>query len=305
MSKNSFCGVICVLLFALVTQTAFSADKDKYAVANIWEAGSYTLRQDCFISLITSVDKKVASRDQTQVLFTWHADVSELEDGGIQKMNLQASRVMLRYDSNNEELAFFDSSNEGANNDFVKEVFRRFTSASVEVVFKNGEIENVSVKKDVWEGFEPEAEDEKAFFERFQALLTKETFKQIFDPFCWVANQEEVSVKDKWSNDVITTVQGVGDQNLTWDCKLDSVKKSGSSTFANVVADSALEVKVNDLLTANLKANLKVKFNTRIGSPVELESRTTVTAVKKSDNTEEPEKNIVALQRNNLTVARR
>ncbi|MBP5621279.1 MAG: hypothetical protein J6X44_04620, partial [Thermoguttaceae bacterium] len=63
--------------------------------------------------------------------------------------------------------------------------------------------------------------------------------------------------------------------------------------------------KVNDLSTAKLEATLKVKFNAKIGSPVELESRTTVTAVKKSDNSEEPEMNIVGLQRNNLTVAKR
>ncbi len=305
MNKNTLWIFICILFYAFVARTSFGEDNAKYSVANIWEAGSYTLRQDCFISLITSIDKKVVSKDQTQVLFTWHADVSELQEDGVQKMNLQAARVMLRYEVNNTELTFFDSSNESSNSDFVNEVFRRFTSASIEVVFKNGEIENVSVKEDVWKGFQPEGEDEKAFFHRFQSLLDKETFKQIFDPFFWVANQEDVAVKDEWSNDIVTNIQGVGNRNLIWNCKLDSVKKAGASSYANVTADSSLDVEVANILKADLKASLKVKFNTRIGSPIELESRTTVSAVKKSGNSEESETNSVALQRNNLTVAKR
>ncbi|MDD3589406.1 MAG: hypothetical protein PHO46_03940 [Thermoguttaceae bacterium] len=305
MNKNTLLKMIAVFVLVLTTQTVFGGDDPKYTIANVWEPGSYTLRQDCFISLITSVEKKVTSRDQTQVLFTWYADVSELQEGGIQKLILKASRVMLRFEANDSELAFFDSSNEGANDEFVNDLFRRFMSASIEVVIKNGKTESASVKDDVWKGIEPKNQDEKAFYERFQSLLTKENFEQIFDPFSWVANQEEVQLNDEWSNEIITSVQGVGDQSLRWNCKLDSIRKIGSSTFANVVANSNLEVKVQELLTADLKATIKVKFNAKTGSPTDLESRTTVSAVKTSENPEEPEMNITALQRNNLTVAKR
>lgn len=61
MNKNTLLKMIAVFVLVLTTQTVFGGDDPKYTIANVWEPGSYTLRQDCFISLITSVEKKVTS----------------------------------------------------------------------------------------------------------------------------------------------------------------------------------------------------------------------------------------------------
>lgn len=305
MKNNTSLKVFCLFILALFTQVAVGDDGTGYFVANIWEPGNYTLRQDCFISLITSVQKEEKGLDQTRATFTWQAKVDEIQENGVQKMEMQAKRITLRFQGEGAAYAFFDSSNKSLNTSFENEVFEAFMNTTVVVSFKNGEVFDVKTPEDVWKDFSPKDDAEAFFMAHFQELPTLKMFKQIFDPFNWVANPVEVKVNDEWKNEIQVPIDNVGDRDLTWNCKLKAVQKRGSSVLAVVGAKSELSIEASKLVTANMKAEMDVKYDVKIGMPIELISKSTVTAIKKSEKDGEPDVTIVAMQKNNLTVAKR
>ncbi|MBQ9873532.1 MAG: hypothetical protein IJM30_03625 [Thermoguttaceae bacterium] len=305
---NKTISLLAAILFAF-SFSFQNAEAQTCSVANIWEAGEYSLSHESLVSFITSLqkEKRVVDRNQTQVRFFWNASVSELGDDGAQKMTLRATRVILRFESEVDGAAFYDSSNDHMNNEFVKEVFKRFLAAEVAISFRNGEVDSLQVADDIWNGLETKDESEKFFLERFKSLLLKECFRQIFDPLSWVSNPNEVSVNDQWKNETpidLPELGMVGDQSLTWNCKLNSISKEKQGERANVEATCHLDVDPNENLCVEVKAEIKAKFDAKYGAPIEIESRTTASALKKSPSQEDAAAKIVALQRNKLVVAK-
>lgn len=290
-------------MITLVTQLVGGAEPLKGNIINIWRSGSYTLRQECFMSLISSVQKEVVSKDQTQMLFTWQANISELQDDGFQKMELRATRIMLRFSEKGKDVAFFDSSNKSINTQFVEEVFEHFIGTPIMVTFKNGTVIDVSVASDLWNDMpEPTSDDDAFFLERFKNLPSKENFVFIFDPFSWVSNPKQVGVKEEWKNKIQLILPVVNESSFVWNCKLNSIKKVGTLTLAEVVATGNLDVILTETASASVKAELKANFDSSVGMPNEIEAKTTVSAVKNLKKSECPETKVVALQRNSLRV---
>ena len=303
---NNLIKASLILLLAFTSQTLFGADETKYSIANVWKSGEYTLYQDCFISLISSSQKEVLMKDQTQVRFSWRADVDELQADGVQKMKLRATRVMLRFDGLGMISVFYDSEKSSLNKDFINDVFNRLKSAEITVLFKNGEVQDVSLNVDVWAGLpEPKDGEEEFFFVRFKSLTTVENLKQIFEPFDWVATPNEVAVNDEWKNQIQYVIPVVGDTTLDWNCKLASVKKSGKTMLARATGTGALNLTLNERVHAEVKAEINADFNGLNGSPHWLEAKTTVSAVKTGEKEEDAETKIVALQKNSMRVANR
>ena len=274
---NNLIKASLILLLAFTSQTLFGADETKYSIANVWKSGEYTLYQDCFISLISSSQKEVLMKDQTQVRFSWHADVDELQADGVQKMKLRATRVMLRFDGLGMISVFYDSEKSSLNKDFINDVFNRLKSAEITVLFKNGEVQDVSLNVDVWAGLpEPKDGEEEFFFVLFE-----------------------------WKNQIQYVIPVVGDTTLDWNCKLASVKKSGKTTLARATGTGTLELTLNERVHAEVKAEINADFNGLNGSPHWLEAKTTVSAVKTGEKEEDSETKIVALQKNSMRVANR
>ncbi len=303
MNKNAVIKVF-LLAILMLTQRVILAD-ESCAIVNIWEEGEYSLRQECFFSLITSAGKGEQTFDQTRTTFDWQAKVSEFQADGTQKIDLQARRIKLRFENKETAYIFFDSSNKSLTNKFETEVFKRFMNSVISVTFKNGEVVAISMDDSVWKGLSPKSDSETIFLNALQALPTLDNFKQIFDPFLWASNPNEIKTNDSWKNEVAITLPVVGERSMTWNCKLKSVKKSGTSSVANVLADSNFDVKVDEHISANMKAEMDVKFNVNSGTPIELIGKSTVSAIRKSEDENEPDLKITVMQKNNLTVVKR
>lgn len=307
MNKRFMLKYLMFILLAFTAQVSVGEDSS-YSVVNVWEPGKYSLHQDCFVSLITSVQKEEKAFEQSRITFNWNAEVSELQNGGVQQIELQATRITMRFESKGMFFSYWDSTNNSLNKPFEKEVFNRFLNAKFNLSFKNGEVVGVTADGDVWDGLSPGNQDEKVFLERFQSLPTLENFKLIFDPLSWVSTPNKVKVNSEWENEVLVPVANLGEQAMNWQCKLKSVKKSGRYLQGEVVASSDFNVEPSAQVKANMKAEMSVIFNVESGSPLELNTKNTVSALrvgnKESKEGEETLK-IVAMQKNNLTVAKR
>lgn len=303
-SASVFSVIISVMI--CVADFAHGADGGKYSVINIWEPGSYNLRQDAASSMITSIDKEVVTRVQTQVSFFWKANVENLKEDGSQKMTLQTTRIIYQGESGTRDASFFDSSNSRQSNDFVQELFQRFMKANVSLTFKNGEIDNFEVNE-VWEGFTAKNDSDRMLLEQFRSVLTKDAFTQFFDPFSWASTPAEIALAQEWKNKISRSVPLIemdGDLDLEWSCRLDSVKKDANKLIANVVARSRTELTLDESMTAEVNSEIKAGYVAETGSPHDLEVRTTVNAVRQADSKNASDLKIVELQRNKLQVVK-
>lgn len=303
MDKNTLLrGVTFVIL--LLAQQVVLADEIKYSLINIWEEGEYSLQQEGFISLISSLGKGEQSFDQTRTNFNWKATVYEFQTDGTQTIDLQATRIQLRLESKDTALLFFDSSNKSLTTTFETEVFQKFMRTIISITIKNGEVIDIKMDDSIWEGLSPTTEAETIFLSALKGLPTLENFKQIFDPFMWAANPNEVSVNDTWKNEISFTLPVVGERSMNWNCRLKSVRKTGGKSVAEVVSNSNFDVKVDESVSANMKAEMNVIFDAKSGSPLELVGKSTVSAIRKSE-TDSPDLKITAMQKNKLTVVKR
>ncbi|MDO5308089.1 MAG: DUF6263 family protein [Planctomycetia bacterium] len=310
-SKSSLTTILLGCLFALVMSNVVSRADDKYTPFNAWEKGDYTLRQDCFASVVKSVDKKVFSREQSRIMFTWKITAADVQADASQTLTMKISNVMTRYESNGNELDYFDSAN-ALNKPFMRDVFKAIMQVELTVLLKEGEVAKVDGCDNLWKDVpQPSAQDEELFLTRLQSYITADMFKQLFETLSCLDTVDEVAVGDTWKNETLISFPVVGDKTLQWNCKFDSLAKSGKTPLACVSGSSALAFDLTDTSHAELKTEQTAKYNVKSYFPVEVISRATVAIESKTERKGADGETIVVVEKiagmnkSNLTVVRR
>ena len=308
--KNLRTLVVIASLLVVLTgaQLALGADDGKFTVLNCWEKGTYTLLQECTNTVITTVGKTEAERNESRLLFNWQIEASSEGEDGVQQFKMKLLRVMMRMRVNGRETIYFDSSNGRAKVESLNAVFRNMKNTSVTVVFKNGTPTEVLGCDDFWKDIsEPTEKEEKDLLLNVRGLASSDNIRQTFETLVYLDSAEEVAVGDKWKNSTTLALPSIGDKTLEWNCSLDSVEDSKEAPLATVSGKGSLDFAVKEPTKGVVRVEMEntVTYNTRYYFPTTVDSK--VYVVHKSEEDADSAKAVetrVGFSKNKLTVVK-
>ena len=308
MTKIKTLVKIVSLLVVLACAQIVSADDGKFVVLNCWEKGSYTLLQECTNTVITTIDKAEAGREESRLLFSWQIEASSEGKDGVQQFKMKLLRVMMRMRVNGREVAYFDSSNGRTKVESLNAVFKNMKNTSITVVFKNGTPKEVLGCDDFWKGIsEPTEQEEKVLLLRLRGLASADNIRQTFETLVYLDSPEEVAVGDTWKNSTTLAIPSIGDKNLEWNCSLDSVDESKEVALATVNGKGSLDFDIKEPGRGNVRVEMEntVTYNTRYYFPTTVDSRVYVVhKTEENAGTDKPVETRVGFSKNKLTVVK-
>ena len=300
--------IVSLLVVLTGVQIALGADNGKYAVLNCWEKGTYTLLQECTNTLIVTVGKTEAERDESRLLFNWQIEASPEGGDGVQKFKMKLLRVMMRMRVNGREVIYFDSSNGRAKVESLNTVFRNMKETLVTVVFKDGNPTEILGCDDFWKGVsEPTEQEEKVLLSNLRSLASADNIKQSFETLVYLDSSEEVAVGDKWKNSTTIAIPSIGDKTLEWNCSLDSVDDSKEAALANVSGKGRLDFEITEPVKGKGRVEIEntVTYNTRYYFPTMVDSKVYVVHKSEEDaGSGEEVRTSVGFSKNKITVVK-
>lgn len=300
--------VASTLVFAALSTFSFGAEKAE--IKCDWPEGSYSIRQEMFVSSIKTINKEVAARQQTKAQFVWNVDAAAVQNGE-QRLTLTASRVLLRFEGDGRELFYSDSENTLNGKEYELKVYHRFFNVPIFVVLKDGKVDRVDGCDALWENLDAPSSDEETFFlETLKTVATPASFGDVFNQLGYPLPEAPAAIGDVWQTAVEYELPAFGMQNVVWDCRFDAITSDGRDKLANVKATSTLELGAN--ADARVKMEIEAKYNLNDKNIVEFVSRATVVAtavgaakIEGSDEKQKVEVKTTGQVRNKLTVVKR
>ncbi|MBQ7110151.1 MAG: hypothetical protein IJO06_02925 [Thermoguttaceae bacterium] len=310
-SKTWKWGAIALSVWATWGATAFfssaaRAAEETVEIKNAWNEGRYSVLQEVFVSYVEQREREILARTQTRSTFDWRVEAGALRADGVRPLKLKAARVMIRLQSADADVGYYDSGNPLRGDELMKDVFAKLLKSEFVAELKDGKI----VKVDGCEAFSAalpngESDDEKYFVELIRSVATEQNIAQIFDPIAYPTPAKAVGVGERWTTETNFTLPVVGEKKLVLDCELKALNKREPK--ANVAAGATLDLDLTAGASATIKIEIDGKYNLTDGVANDFNERATVNFAlpRKNKAGEEILVKAIGVIRNKLTVDKR
>lgn len=294
------------LSVAVIFCSVARAAGEKCEITNSWNEGRYFALQETSISYVEQHEREILARTQTRATFDWQIESAPLRADGVRVLKLKPARVMIRLQSADSDLAYYDSDNPLRGDELMENVFQQLLKSEFVVELKDGKV----LKVDGCEAFAKtlptgENDDEKYFVAQIATIASPSNIAQIFEPLSHPLPGKPVAVGERWTTETPFVLPALGEKKMVLDCELKNL--ASREPKANVVAEAILDVDLGVGASATIKIVIDGKYNLTNGVADVFESRANVNLAlpKKNKAGEEIVVKAIGVIRNKLTVAKR